>query len=83
MKQNLCITPKCEKADLQEIELESSLTLKKFFCPKCGRVYGVLTPTGKATQVAPLITASVILSKCLFAVVTGVFSGDHDIELFH
>ena len=72
----VCVVAKCEREPLKEIEAESTWTMKKFFCPKCGRGYGVVTKTGKATQVATLVTASVILANFTLGVVGGMFLGD-------
>ncbi|MFN8344211.1 MAG: hypothetical protein U0X91_04370 [Spirosomataceae bacterium] len=66
------MNPKCEHENLVEIETESTWTLKKYFCPKCGRPYGVVTKIGKTAQIAGIVTASVILTN--FAM--SIFHGD-------
>lgn len=79
---NFCVVAKCEKEPLKEIEAESTWTMKKFFCPKCGRGYGVMTKAGKATQVATLVTASVMVANLAWGVLGGVFVGDGgDVDL--
>jgi len=81
MKNHFCPNPQCNKAALQDVPLESTLTLQKLFCPKCGRAFGRVTNTGKAAQVAPLITAVVMTSKLLITVTAAVFGHDCDIDL--
>ncbi len=61
-----CIRPDCQDTELTEVEIESSLTMRKLCCLKCGRSYFMPTKVGKVAQVAPLITAGVIVGSLLF-----------------
>lgn len=80
MKIPKCVNYKCEREDLQEVEAESTWTMKKFFCPKCGKAYGVPTNVGKVAQVSGIVTAAVILSN--FALNSfGHFLGIDDIDV--
>ena len=67
MKEKRCINPHCANATLIRMDLESTWTLEKFFCPnaKCGRIYVVPTITGKITQVAPLASMGIFAVSLL------------------
>lgn len=60
-----CEVAACESAELVRINLESSWTMEKLFCPKCRRIYVVPTTLGKVTQVASLATIGIFALSLL------------------
>ena len=67
MRKKTCVLPACQNQELTDMALESSWTVTKCYCIKCGRIYMIPTTVGKASQVAPLLTAGVILTSVLTA----------------
>lgn len=55
-----CIVPKCHDATLTKIELESSYTVERYACHKCGRLYTVPTTAGKVNQLAGLASIGLL-----------------------
>lgn len=66
MVEKKCAKPKCDGETLRKIELESSWTIEKYYCPKCGHQYIVPTNLGKTAQVAPIALVSVAGVKILY-----------------
>jgi hypothetical protein len=76
-----CIRPACNKTALKVIELESSLSATRYFCPECGRQYTSPTTLGKVAQVAPLVSVGLIAT----AIILGNWddAADHVGDLFN
>lgn len=71
-----CINAKCNGAELIPVEIESSLSLLRFDCPKCGRPYTCPTKLAKAAQVATV--ASALSIAATFAI--NILTGDLDVS---
>lgn len=76
MIEKKCAKPNCQNQPLRKIEIESSLTIEKYYCPKCGHVYHVPTKVGKTVQVAPLSLVSLGLIKIVADVLHGHHTND-------
>jgi len=70
VEQKRCPLPNCD-ATLERINVESSWTVEKYFCPSHKRIFVVPTTMGKVAQVTPTALAAVVALKLALTVLGG------------
>ena len=76
MTQNkICSSPKCQGTPLVKSSIESSLSIERWECPRCGRPYNCPTTLASVSQVAGTASALAIAGSILLRVFTGDWEG--------
>lgn len=70
-----CISPKCQGAPLMKSSMESSLSVERWECPRCGRPYNCPTTLTSVSQVAGTASAIAIAGSILLRAFTGDWQG--------
>lgn len=63
-KKHWCKNPKCgskSKVELVHLDMEDTLTHKRYVCPACGAVFNVATVFDTAAKLAPPVIAGGVL----------------------